>query len=178
MRVLSPGQEDTLEKGMATHSSIAWRFPWTEEPSGLQSKMTDYPPTHTPYRIQTPSHQPQIRQQSPQSPNLSYKPQCPPDPEHGHPSSDPNLETPGSCCNLPPQTDPLQTDPYPKFQKPTVLPPWPRSPSPVYKTAHFLLTLSWAVNSPSGSLTVLQPTIPKVGWGSVLLILRVARPEL
>ena len=33
------GQEDPLEKGMATHSSIlAWRIPWTEEPGGLQSK--------------------------------------------------------------------------------------------------------------------------------------------
>ena len=32
------GQEDLLEKGMATHSSIlAWRNPWTEEPGGLQS---------------------------------------------------------------------------------------------------------------------------------------------
>ena len=32
------GQEDPLEKGMAIHSSIfAWRFPWTEEPGGLQS---------------------------------------------------------------------------------------------------------------------------------------------
>ena len=32
------GQEDPLEKGMATHSSIlAWRVPWTEEPGGLQS---------------------------------------------------------------------------------------------------------------------------------------------
>ena len=32
------GQEDPLEKGMATHFSIlAWRIPWTEEPSGLQS---------------------------------------------------------------------------------------------------------------------------------------------
>ena len=32
-------QEDPLEKGMATHSSIlAWRIPWTEEPGGLQSK--------------------------------------------------------------------------------------------------------------------------------------------
>ena len=32
------GQEDTLKKGMATHSSIlAWRIPWTEEPGGLQS---------------------------------------------------------------------------------------------------------------------------------------------
>ena len=30
-------QEDPLEKGMATHSSIlAWRSPWTEEPGGLQ----------------------------------------------------------------------------------------------------------------------------------------------
>ena len=32
------GQEDPLEKGMATHSSIlAWEIPWTEEPGGLQS---------------------------------------------------------------------------------------------------------------------------------------------
>ena len=30
--------EDSLEEGMATHSSIlAWRIPWTEEPGGLQS---------------------------------------------------------------------------------------------------------------------------------------------
>ena len=34
--VLSLGQEDPLEKGMATHSSIlAWRIPCTEEPGGL-----------------------------------------------------------------------------------------------------------------------------------------------
>ena len=34
----SLGWEDHLEKGMATHSSIlAWRIPWTEEPSGLHS---------------------------------------------------------------------------------------------------------------------------------------------
>ena len=33
-----PGQEDPLEEGMATHSSIlAWRIPWTEEPGGLQN---------------------------------------------------------------------------------------------------------------------------------------------
>ena len=33
-----PGQEDPLEEGMATHSSILpWRIPWTEEPGGLQS---------------------------------------------------------------------------------------------------------------------------------------------
>ena len=32
------GQEDPLEKEMATHSSIlVWRIPWTEEPGGLQS---------------------------------------------------------------------------------------------------------------------------------------------
>ena len=33
----SLGQEDPLEMGIATHSSIlAWRIPWTEEPDGLQ----------------------------------------------------------------------------------------------------------------------------------------------
>ena len=36
--VRSPGQEDPLEKEMATHFRIlAWRIPWTEEPGGLQS---------------------------------------------------------------------------------------------------------------------------------------------
>ena len=35
--VQSLGQEDPLEKGMATHSSIlAWRIPRTEDPGGLQ----------------------------------------------------------------------------------------------------------------------------------------------
>ena len=34
----SLGQEDPLEKEMATHSSIlVWEIPWTEEPGGLQS---------------------------------------------------------------------------------------------------------------------------------------------
>ena len=38
MQVPSLGQEDALEKEMATHSSIlAWEIPWTEEPGGLQS---------------------------------------------------------------------------------------------------------------------------------------------
>ena len=38
MWVPSLGQEDPLEKEMATHSSIlAWRIPWTEEPGGLPS---------------------------------------------------------------------------------------------------------------------------------------------
>ena len=37
-RVQSLGQEDPQEKEMATLSSIlAWRIPWMEEPSGLQS---------------------------------------------------------------------------------------------------------------------------------------------
>ena len=36
--IQSLGQEDPLEKGMATHSSIlAWRIPWTEKPGRLQS---------------------------------------------------------------------------------------------------------------------------------------------
>ena len=34
----SLGQKDSLEKGMAMHSSIlAWGIPWTEEPGGLQA---------------------------------------------------------------------------------------------------------------------------------------------
>ena len=37
-QVRSLGQEDPLEEGMATHSSVlAWRIPWTEEPDRLQS---------------------------------------------------------------------------------------------------------------------------------------------
>ena len=37
-RVQSLGQEDLLEKEMATHSSIlAWKIPWTEEPGRMQS---------------------------------------------------------------------------------------------------------------------------------------------
>ena len=35
---LTPESEKSLEKGMENHSSIlAWRIPWTEAPSGLQS---------------------------------------------------------------------------------------------------------------------------------------------
>ena len=40
--VLSLGGEDSLEKGMATHSSIlAWRIPWTEELGRLQSSRVE-----------------------------------------------------------------------------------------------------------------------------------------
>ena len=53
-RVLSLGQEDPLEKGMATHCSIlAWRIPWTEEPGrllsmGSQRDMAEQLSTHPP----------------------------------------------------------------------------------------------------------------------------------
>ena len=41
-QVRSLGQEDPLEKGTATHSSIlAWRIPLTEEPGGLQSMRSE-----------------------------------------------------------------------------------------------------------------------------------------
>ena len=37
-RVRSLGREDSLEKEMATHSTVlAWRIPWTKEPGGIQS---------------------------------------------------------------------------------------------------------------------------------------------
>ena len=35
--IRSLGWEDPLEEGMATHSTLAWRIPWTEEPDGLHS---------------------------------------------------------------------------------------------------------------------------------------------
>ena len=53
-RVPSLGREDSLEKEMATRSSIlAWKIPWTEEPGGLQSMgsqeldVTEQLSTHT-----------------------------------------------------------------------------------------------------------------------------------
>ena len=48
-RVPSLGQENPLEEGMATHSSIlAWRIPGTEEPGSLQSVGSQRGPTeHT-----------------------------------------------------------------------------------------------------------------------------------
>ena len=53
--VRSLGQEDPLEKEMATQSSIlAWRIPWTEEPGGLQSmgsqsrtRLSDFTHSHS-----------------------------------------------------------------------------------------------------------------------------------
>ena len=52
IRVQSLGVEDPLEKEMATHSSIlAWKIPWTEEPSRQQSRRSQragraHLPTH------------------------------------------------------------------------------------------------------------------------------------
>ena len=41
MQVQSLGQEDPLEKEMATHPSmLTWEIPWTEEPGVLQSTVT------------------------------------------------------------------------------------------------------------------------------------------
>ena len=41
MQVRSLGWEDPLEEGMANHSDIlAWQIPWTEEPGGLQSRVS------------------------------------------------------------------------------------------------------------------------------------------
>ena len=38
IHIQSLGQEDLLERKIATHSSIlAWEIPWTEKPGGLQS---------------------------------------------------------------------------------------------------------------------------------------------
>ena len=52
-RAQSLGRGDPLEKGKATHSSVlAWKIPWAEEPSGLQSLgwqsgLSNYTHTHT-----------------------------------------------------------------------------------------------------------------------------------
>ena len=46
MQLRSLGQEDPVEKGMATHSSIlAWEIPWTEDPVGYSSRGRKKSPT-------------------------------------------------------------------------------------------------------------------------------------
>ena len=48
--VRSLGQEDPLEKEMATHSSVFdWKISWTEEPGGLQSMESQW--GHTTYQL-------------------------------------------------------------------------------------------------------------------------------
>ena len=45
--IRSLSREDTLEKGMSTHSGIlAWKIPWTEEPGGLPSMWSQKVFTH------------------------------------------------------------------------------------------------------------------------------------
>ena len=57
MQAWSLGQQDPLEEGMATHSSILRRIPWTEEPGRLQSigstesDMTEWLSTHSHWYI-------------------------------------------------------------------------------------------------------------------------------
>ena len=40
MQVRSLGREDPLEEGMATHSSIAWRIPWSGNLAGYSQRFT------------------------------------------------------------------------------------------------------------------------------------------
>ena len=55
----SLGQEDPLEKEMATHSSIlSWRTPWTEEPGKVQSLSLQSVGHHWATNTFTPSHAP------------------------------------------------------------------------------------------------------------------------
>ena len=65
MQVGSLGWEDPLEEGMATHSSIlAWRIPWTEEPSSLRpwvhkkivTEVTEHAPTHAGFLCTSENH--------------------------------------------------------------------------------------------------------------------------
>ena len=58
-QVRSLGQEDPLEKEMATHSSIlAWKIPWMEEPGGLhgviksQTQLSDFTKVYTCHLLQ------------------------------------------------------------------------------------------------------------------------------
>ena len=63
-QVQSPGQEDPLEKGIATHSSIpAWGILWTEEPGGQHDSATR--PTHFPLSLGTPLWLKTSKSQSP-----------------------------------------------------------------------------------------------------------------
>ena len=64
-RVRSLGQEDPLEKEMATHSGIlAWRIPWTQEPGGLQSmgqqSQTQLSDSHFPFTHFQPNAAPDL----------------------------------------------------------------------------------------------------------------------
>ena len=59
MQFRSLGQKDPLEKEMATHSSIfAWKIPWTDEPGGLQSMVSQRNQTKLSERMCTHAHTP------------------------------------------------------------------------------------------------------------------------
>ena len=73
-QVQSLGQENPLEKGMATHSSIlAWRIPWTEEPGRLQSMGFPRPEYWSGLPFLSPGDlsDPGIKPKSPVSPALA-----------------------------------------------------------------------------------------------------------
>ena len=56
-QIRSLGQEDLLEKEVATHSSLlAWRIPWTEEPGGLQSMGSQRVGDHQPSSALVQAH--------------------------------------------------------------------------------------------------------------------------
>ena len=60
-QVRSQGQENPLEKGMATHSSIpAWRIPWTEDPGGIH---TVHEVTKSQPELSTNTHYLHVRKQ-------------------------------------------------------------------------------------------------------------------
>ena len=65
-QVQSLGEEDPLEKRMATHSSVlAWEIPWTEEPSGPQSSVSNSQTllsTHTQTHRHTHTHTHEVKQ--------------------------------------------------------------------------------------------------------------------
>ena len=59
--VWSLGQEDPLDKGMATHSNnVTWWIPWTEEPVGLQSMGSQ----RVGHNLATKQHQQQMGKES------------------------------------------------------------------------------------------------------------------
>ena len=61
--VQSPGQEDSLEKEMAIHSSIlAWRIPWTQEPGRLPSMVSQV--RHSSWQVVTKPPPPEFFSQS------------------------------------------------------------------------------------------------------------------
>ena len=64
--VRSLGREDSLEKAMATHSSIlAWKIPWAEEPGGA----TVHAVTKSQTRVSTHTHKHTVTQVDPSSSN-------------------------------------------------------------------------------------------------------------